>query len=153
MAQTAYGGYDGVFWENCAVSDTTGEADLYYVKEVPQDKHYLIGVASFNREHILKHGVESTNIDSKLVSTFTLSELIKKYKLSNIDLLVIDIEGHEFKALSSIDYSFFKPKLVVIETAHMNIEEFKKILQLFPANNYRGVYSKEFQDSVIYRVE
>lgn len=153
MAQEAYAGYEGVYWENCAISDSNGEEELYYVKEVPKDKNYLIGVASFDRGHIIKHGVEPDNIDSKKVPTITLSRLINKYKLSNIDLLVIDVEGHEYNALRSADFNYFKPKLIVIETSHMSRDDFVKIVQLFPENNYRGVYSKEFQDSVIYRIE
>jgi FkbM family methyltransferase len=47
--------------------------------------------------------------------TITLDDLLNREKVTKIDLLSMDIEGHEQKALAGFDIERFQPTLVVIE--------------------------------------
>jgi hypothetical protein len=91
---------------------------------------------------------EISSID---VSCLQLKELLKKHELHSIDLLVIDVEGHELEVIKSIDFNSFSTKLVIIETSHMDRELFSGIVKLFP-ENYRGVFCPASEDSVIYQL-
>jgi hypothetical protein len=49
------------------------------------------------------------------VETITLDDLLDREGVTKIDLLSMDIEGHEPKALAGFDIKRFRPELVVIE--------------------------------------
>jgi len=52
---------------------------------------------------------------SATVSTTTLDAIIKRHELDHIDLLKIDVEGHEMSVLQGLDFDKLKPRLVVAE--------------------------------------
>jgi hypothetical protein len=49
------------------------------------------------------------------VATITLSALIKRFDISHIDFLKIDVEGHEAAIVNSTDWSDIHPRVLVIE--------------------------------------
>ena len=49
------------------------------------------------------------------VESITLDDLLEREEVGKIDLLSMDIEGHEPKALAGFDIDRFRPELVVIE--------------------------------------
>ncbi len=49
------------------------------------------------------------------VPTITLDDLLESEGIEKIDLLSMDIEGHEPKALAGFDIERFQPDLLVIE--------------------------------------
>lgn len=50
------------------------------------------------------------------VTTVTLTELLKSHDVpSRFDVLSIDIEGFDLPALSGLDWSFYRPQLVIVE--------------------------------------
>lgn len=51
----------------------------------------------------------------------------------NIDLMSIDVEGHELYAIRGIDFNKHLPKVIVVETNKVSKEEIKNILP----NNYQ----------------
>lgn len=57
------------------------------------------------------------------IKTQSLESIISKHlpKNKNIDLLSIDIEGHDFEALKSLNLNLYRPKFIVIETHSKNI--------------------------------
>lgn len=54
-------------------------------------------------------------LESKIINTLTLNQIVEKNKVSKIDLLCIDVEGHDFKVLKSLDLTKYRPKLIVVE--------------------------------------
>ena len=57
----------------------------------------MAGISSFQRNHLIKHGVKSKHISSDKVNTLTIKNLIEKYKINNFDLLFVDVEGMKEK--------------------------------------------------------
>jgi FkbM family methyltransferase len=51
------------------------------------------------------------------VRTVTLTELISSYNLRRIDVIDIDVEGHELAVWGSLDLSLVRPAVVLIEYA------------------------------------
>jgi FkbM family methyltransferase len=62
-------------------------------------------------------GVKSEKIE---VPTITLTKLLDQNQVATLDLLSIDIEGHELKALAGFDIERFRPRLVCIESKPAN---------------------------------
>ena len=88
-----------------------------YVKTV---KYQNFGIGS--------HVIKSSKYSKYSFLTKTLDEVLlkSKYKNRQIDLLNIDVEGTDFKALKSLNLKKYKPKIIIIETHNKDIN---KILQ------------------------
>jgi FkbM family methyltransferase len=77
------------------------------------------------------------------IKTQKLDSIIYELNFQNkeIDLLIIDVEGHDFQVLKSINLDEFKPKLIVIEIHSFQIEEFEisEIYIYLKSYNYKLV--------------
>jgi len=91
------------------VTDHSGDTQTFFVS-------FGLGLSSTDRERAsgkvfkLKHPTKEIRVD-----TITLNDLLDREGVTKIDLLSMDIEGHEPKALAGFDIERFQPELVVIE--------------------------------------
>ena len=67
------------------------------------------------------------------VSSITLNDLLAREKIDHIDMMSMDIEGHEPKALSAFDIDRLRPKVVVIEI-HGTVRQ--QLLDYFTRHGY-----------------
>ena len=95
---------------NIAISEKEGEKDLYFF-------HNRSAINSLSK--IRKK--EAREI--KRVKTKTLNSIIEnsKFKNEKINLLSIDVEGHEIEVLRSIDLNKYFPEMIVIEFLERDI--------------------------------
>jgi FkbM family methyltransferase len=63
-----------------------------------------------------EYGSYFTGFDEQPVNKRRLDTLFQEYKVSDIDILSIDIEGYEVEALQGIDFTIYKPRVLVIES-------------------------------------
>ena len=64
---------------------------------------------------------ERNNIDKNTiveVNAITLTELLIKHNIQKIDFFSLDVEGYEIDVLNGLDFSIFRPKYILIETAN-----------------------------------
>lgn len=142
-----------VVFENLAISNETATKNLYRFSL--SSSTWATGIASFEREHIIKcvkqgwfdeqaksEGfVIPENPDEYIISedveSITLKDLILKHGLNKIDILAIDTEGHDFEIIKSIDFKYLKPKIILFEFVHLSRDDFKKCRQLLNENGYK----------------
>ena len=83
-----------------------------------------------------------------------------KYKNQKIDLLSVDVEGHDFEVITSLDFERYNPSLIVVESYEPTLERVEKteVYQFLKSKNYSLVgwcgqsllmASDEFQKSLI----
>jgi len=73
-------------------------------------------VSSLNDEHIDEYKKSRTIKNQRVVNTLPLSAVLENCNAPhNFELLSIDVEGHDFEVLSSLDLNIYRPKLIVIE--------------------------------------
>jgi len=90
-------------------------------------------------EQVIKKA-KSTNpgtiINKVLVNCLSVSDLVKKYEIEKISVLVIDAEGMDIELCKE----FFKinlfPILIYIEILHQKSNDIKLLIQLFLSHNY-----------------
>jgi hypothetical protein len=68
----------------------------------------------------------------------TLSEIVKSTGLTHIDLLSLDVEGHEFEVLQSWDFSV-PIQIILIETLGVQPDKDELCRKILLENNYRFV--------------
>ena len=90
-----------------AITDFDGET-FYYENGV------------INQQNSLKENSELKKIPIKALK---LSTILKQNNLTNIDFLNIDVEGFDFKVLSTLDFSEIKPTMICIEENNYNTQK------------------------------
>lgn len=114
---------------NIAIGERDGERTMYAVDAAVAAEHrartgklFMQGIASFDKQHLLRNGAVEDHIESIVVKTATGRSLISSSNLRDIDLLLVDVEGAENLVLSTFDWSTWRPKLVIFESKHMHLE-------------------------------
>lgn len=107
---------------NAAISDFDGET-FYYER------------GQINQQNSLK---ENDELKKKQINCFKLSSLLNKYNIDRVDFLNIDVEGFDYKVISSLDFEKIKPIMICIEDNNFNISNIlnNKIDKLMRDKNY-----------------
>jgi FkbM family methyltransferase len=83
------------------------------------------------------------------IETITLDDLLDREGVSKIDLISMDIEGHESAALAGFDIERFQPELVVVEREVTEpTPEKDEVHQYFERHGYELVRKYDRFDSV-----
>lgn len=133
-----YKNQKNIFFENSAISVNNNINYLYKVDD-SKFKFYgehIKGVTSFEIKHLLKHGVSKSHIKKVRVNSLSINELLVKYSIKELDLLMIDAEGYDGEII--IDFlsnSTLRP-LIIFEYIHINHRIFKKLISLLNSKNF-----------------
>ncbi|MBK9097295.1 MAG: FkbM family methyltransferase [bacterium] len=140
---------NNLFFENVAIDSTEGERNLYKIGFT--DSPWASGISSFIKNDVQKlidagyiekmANAESIDLPSdkaewiseEKVKVQTLKNIIDKYRVNKIDLLVIDAEGYDFEIIKTIPFEQIKPTIIIYENSHFS-EDIKKNCQNFLIN-------------------
>ena len=143
-----YSNKNNCIFENSAISDFNGHTEIFKVNENNLNLYddHIAGISSFQRNHLIKHGVKSKHVSSDKVNTLTIKNLIEKYKINNFDLLFIDVEGHEGKIILNFFQSTNIRPIIIFEYIHIENSIFDKLIKELDSKNY--FYSK-FDENLV----
>ncbi|WP_170234217.1 FkbM family methyltransferase [Segetibacter aerophilus] len=77
--------------------------------------------------------------NARKVITKTLTQILDENSIpQDIDFLTIDVEGHDFEVLISLDFERYHPELILIEIHDFNIKNYEtnKLLQFLDSKGY-----------------
>lgn len=126
-------------FENSAISKNNEVNFLYCVKDefLENYQDHVKGINSNEIQHLLNHDVKKSHIEKIKVETLTFKNLIKKYNLTEIDLLYIDVEGYDDKlVLDFLNNSKLRP-IVIFEYIHINNKSLKILIERLIDENYQ----------------
>lgn len=128
---------------NVAVGRTRGTQKFHYVSETARgavsdlpDWHSRIG--SFSRSHIttlLGPAIEPFIVEAE-VQTVRLADILAEQAVESIDLLHIDAEGFDAEVLAQLDFARYRPRVILIEHAHLSPLGDHRTRELFRAQGY-----------------
>ena len=101
---------------NIAISNKIGETDLYfYHKKSP------INTISKKTSNFQKANVSEV----KRIKTETLTNILSKSITKNqkINLLSVDVEGHELQVFEGLDFNTFGPDVIIVEYLDLNVRK------------------------------
>lgn len=134
--------------EQVCVADFEGQAD-FVESDAGIDEQMLSGLAAgFDPRHVERLRRVASNIVDRKVQVTTLSSLLIKHSLFNIDYCSIDIEGSELKVISELDLKRFHISVFTIE----NNYDAPDVPKLMAEKGYEFVVKLE-QDYVFKRPE
>ena len=142
--------FRNVHLEPVAVASVRETKDFFFVKATSINKlkkHWASGIGSFNKNHLLNHRtkrflIEEDDIDKIPIKTVKFEDLIEKYSITEIDKILIDIEGYEYEILRDMDLKKVRINSILFEYKHFDGyqktgEKLEEILKKFEENNYK----------------
>ncbi|MFN8491463.1 MAG: FkbM family methyltransferase [Caldilineaceae bacterium] len=97
-------------------------------------------VSSLSTEHVNAWQAWRKIKGQRVVNTVSLTTLLAGHQVPNqFDLLSIDVEGHDYEVLSSLDLTLYRPKLIVIEMHEFDLLNpgSNKIYEYLSTNHYK----------------
>ena len=142
--------FKNIHLEPVAVASVRETKDFFFVKATSINKlkkHWASGIGSFNKNHLLNHRtkrflIEEDDIDKIQIKTVKFEDLIEKYSITEIDKILIDIEGYEYEILKDMDLKKVRINSILFEYKHFDGyqktgEKLEEILKKFEENNYK----------------
>jgi len=124
--------------DNSAITINKEILSLFKVDEKYFNKYgnHIPGITSFEINHLKKHGVNKRHIVKEKITSITIKDLLKKYKINNFDLLYTDTEGYDGKiVIDFLKNSSIRP-IIILEYIHINHDIFKTLIKKLQNNNY-----------------
>jgi len=99
-------------------------------------------VSSLNSEHVNEWQKIRKIKEKRVVNAVSLNSILDSCNApKDFDLLSIDVEGHDFEGLSSLNLSVYRPKLIVVEMHNFGILDpsSNKIHEYLRDNSYKMI--------------
>jgi len=106
-----YKDFENIIFENLAISVNNEISYLYKVNPLRLKNYsgdHFVGITSFDKNHLIKHGVKKKDIIKEKVNSISINNLIIKHALDKFDLLFVDAEGYD----ADIVGDFLKTSLI-----------------------------------------
>ena len=108
-----------------AVSSKKGTAEFNIIENITKTNPGCSSLQNLKIHAELYKDI--TKVDTCIVQTINIDEFLRENNLeSNFDLVSLDTQGHDFEILSSSDL-IFNAKVIVIETAKVELYEGQKV--------------------------
>ena len=122
---------------NTAVSNKSAKVKVYYRKKM----NMLNTIDKQFAKSSFKKGYSTTTIKSNSLNSILENS---KYRNKKIDFLNLDIEGNELRALKSLNFKKYKPKLICVE---IHNQKMSKDSETYYLKNpiYKFLYSKGYR--------
>lgn len=136
--------------EEAAVSDNNGIVNLYCPRH-PADSR-LTEMSSVREEWFARH-MGSDGMKTVTVPSATLNDLLRKHRFSQVDILQTDTEGSDYAILSQMDFTKWRPFVIVYEHLLMTETERSIIEKMLRDNAYRCVvigYGRDMTMAMLY---
>jgi FkbM family methyltransferase len=115
-----------------AVSDSEREVSFHKAKS------HLVSTIDETRLVEWKKHFEFSDSDQEIVVTRTLTSILDEYWREGdpVDLLSIDVEGHDFQVLKGLNLDKYRPKIIVIEIHKFEDIDQSEIYKYLASKNY-----------------
>jgi FkbM family methyltransferase len=130
-----YGGAPRFHFESVAIAEQVGVGAFYYIDEAARERMsrrpwWFDQIGSFERNHLVGHletigyvgSAADRVIKSVNVPTLPLPMLLERSNVDRINLLHIDAEGYDWKILSQLDLTKYRPEVILFEHVHLSVE-------------------------------
>tara|TARA_B100001142_G_C14238079_1_gene618178 strand:+ start:358 stop:1104 length:747 start_codon:yes stop_codon:yes gene_type:complete len=133
-----YKKYDHVILENLAISVNNEISYLYKVDNKFINKYgsHISAIPSFDKKHLINHGVKNAHIIEEKVESMSILNLINKYKFQDLDLLFLDTEGYDGKIVYDFLSTVDKKPIIVFEYIHVDNIIFEKLINKLLEKEY-----------------
>jgi len=111
---------------------------LYKVNPI-YENHYgnhIPAIPSFEKNHLIKHGVKNNHIITEKINAISIKDLIKKYDIKDFDLLFLDAEGYDGKIVFDFLSTVKMRPIIIFEYIHLDNSFFESLIKKVKDENY-----------------
>jgi FkbM family methyltransferase len=126
----------GLIFENVAIDTKPGSVSIHRVRKGASTPKHWEGIASLDKRHLIKEGVNEASIETLEVKAVTMQSLLSKHNIKNIDLLQVDTEGFDYAIVKSVIDAGFQPRIINYEHCHLVPKVRLASKRLLAANGY-----------------
>lgn len=142
VLRTRHSGNANITTINAAVAAADGHCTLYVVEgQDPGDPWWAPQIASFSREHLLRHAPSIPHLPHRIrateVPTLSPATLLRGFQLSRIDALVVDTEGADWQIVQLFLDQNIRPKVIYFEWRHLALETIASAVEILTGLGYR----------------
>lgn len=134
-----YSGHSQLIFENVAIGEGKKSLKLYRLAAPEEVIHRVDGVTTSDRNRLeaarTKFGWNYP-IEELRVPMVTITDLLKRHRVKDMGLLVIDTEGMDYEVLCSLDFNVYRPCIIQFEHIHLSEERLTSTLSLLRENGY-----------------
>jgi FkbM family methyltransferase len=140
--KTFYANFQNATLINAAIGEKDEIRDFYSVKDAGRwsDNAWARQLASFYKPHLLKHGIEENEISIEKVQCYTVSTIVNKYQIKDLDVLLIDTEGYDGEIVKMALKQKIYPNFIVFENVQLlkiyHQAELDSLYQMLKNNGY-----------------
>ena len=133
-----YKNLDFIKFENSAISVNHEISYLYKVdsRHIQEYGPHIPAIPSFDKKHLINHGVKNQHIVSEKVNSITILDLINKHKFNNLDLLFIDTEGYDGKIVNDFLSTVNTRPIIMFEYIHIDNNVYKNLINKLLKKEY-----------------
>jgi FkbM family methyltransferase len=113
-----------------AIAERQGKRELFGRRSRPTM------AASFDRSHLLRHGIRDSDIVAMQVECHTVESALVAAGLAQVDVLQIDAEGYDWPIIRSIDFARIRPNVVRFEYRNMPTRDADACVEFLAAYGY-----------------
>lgn len=126
---------ENLFLENLAISDYNGRLDFAVARNDHSiENSWQRGISSVVSDHHIGERLFDYDVNKNLIAEtievpcLTLDDLIHKHRVTSIDYLKIDAEGHEMNIINAYSWGI-KPTIIKLEHIHIDDIYMANLLQ------------------------
>ena len=134
-----YKKYPNVILENFAIAVNDEISYLYKVNPIKLKNYngdHYIGITSFDKNHLIKHGVKKNDIIKERVNSISINNLIIKHNINNFNLLFVDAEGYDADIVSDFLKSSSLRPVIILEYLHIPNKKFENLANQLAKKEY-----------------
>ena len=133
-----YQNYENIFFENSAITVDEKDKFLFTVsqKYIHLYDDHIPGINSFEKQHLINHGVKKKHIDKKKINSLKIQELINKYKMFEVDLLFIDAEGYDVNIVEDFLINLDLKPIIIFEYIHADTRKLTSVIEILKKKRY-----------------
>lgn len=134
-----YADYPSIMPVNVAVFERPGTMTIYRVAHGCLSRYpgWAGGIASFDRDHLVRHGIAPEDIEALEVACMPFMQLVEEHGVLDAQLLQLDTEGYDDRILQMIDFDRFQPSLIKYEHKNLAPAQREAVHQLLQRRGYR----------------
>ena len=134
-----YKDQNNIVLENSAISVDEEQKLMFKVDSKFYELYHdhVYGLSSFEKSHLIKHGIRNKHIISEKIKTISIKDLLKKHNFLDLDLLYVDAEGYDGEIIKEFIKTVETRPILIFEYVHIDYNIFKDVIKLLDQSNYK----------------
>lgn len=144
MLQRTYDGVAGVTLVQAAIARTDGEATMYRATTAGRWRGdpWVGQIASFDRRHLLKHGVRGDEIEEVAVPALSLASVLARCGVESVAFLQVDAEGFDAEVVGMALDLPAPPDFINFERLHLGVGQVADICRRLERHGYGLIHGR-----------